>query len=210
MHSTSDYQSLATNKWIAQNQYNYPVWIYTGSLIFRRLLTVMQHSMMTGKSMGQHYDFPHRYQLTLNRDQTLCWKLWLCGAYSGLPQLLAHRAMELHGLVHSCSHANSTTPLLQAGGFMLPFVVVGGCIVVLMLILVVLGNSTGTADVMRHRLMYQLPSQWSTLCPVDCTSKTLSWRLLLRLLTNIIIVIVGKSLPVQIILWTHIFYFVLN
>ena len=82
---------------------------------------------------------------------------------------------------------------------MLPFVVVGGCIVVLMLILVVLGNSTGTADVMRHHLMYP-HSQWSTLCPVDCTSKTLSWRLLLRLLTNIIIVIVGKSLPVQIIL----------
>jgi len=93
-----------------------------------------------------------------------------------------------------------TTPLLQAGGFMLPFVVVGGCIVVLMLILVVLGLSTGTADVIRHHLMYPLPSQWSILCPVDCTSKTLSWRLLLRLLTNIIIVIVGKSFPIQIIL----------
>jgi len=108
--------------------------------------------------------------------------------------------MELHGLVHSCSHAihtsNSTTPLLQAGGFMLPFVVVGGCIVVLMLTLVVLGNSTGTADVMRHHLMYPLPSQWSTLCPVDCTTKTLSWRLLLSLLTNVIIVIVGKSFPI--------------
>ena len=168
----------------------------------------MQHSM-TGKSMGQHYDFPHGYQLTLSRDQALCWKLWLCGAYSGLPQLLAHRAMELHGLVHSCSHAihtsNSMTPLLQAGGFMLPFVVVGGCIVVLMLILVVLGHSTG---MMHHHLMYQLPSQWSILCPVDCTTKTLSWRLLLRLLTNIIIVIVGKSFPIQIVPWRHIFYFV--
>ena len=109
-----------------------------------------------------------------------------------------------------CSQSHPTTPLLQVGGFMLPFVVVGGCIVVLTLIMMVIVHSAGiticdvSSPYTSTAFSMGCSSCLSMLCPVESTRRTLSFRVLLRLLTNIMIVLLGKSYNchVLIIPWT--------
>jgi len=117
--------------------------------------------------------------------------------------MLAHALLLTHG-THIVSHASPhshpiyTIPSLQVGGFMLPFALVGSCVVVLMLIMVVVVHSTGITICNVPQLDISMAfsmdcSCLSILCLLECTSKTMSWRLSLRLLTNIMIVLLGKS-----------------
>jgi len=81
---------------------------------------------------------------------------------------------------------------------MLPFVLMGSCIVILVLIMVVVVHSTGVT-------IYDVPhldismtfsmdcSCLSILYLLECTNKTMFWRLSLKLLTNIMIVLLSKS-----------------
>ena len=115
--------------------------------------------------------------------------------------MLAHALLLTHGthiVSHASPHSHPTIPSLQVGGFMLPFVLMGSCVVVLMLIMVVVVHSTGITicDVPHVDISMAFSmdcSCLSILCLLECTSKTMSWRLSLRLLTNIMIVLLGKS-----------------
>jgi len=115
--------------------------------------------------------------------------------------MLAHALLLTHGthiVSHASPHSHPAIPSLQIGGFMLPFVLVGSCVVVLMLIMVVVVHSTGITICNVPHLDISMAfsmdcSCLSILCLLECTSKTMSWRLSLRLLTNIMIVVLGKS-----------------
>ena len=115
--------------------------------------------------------------------------------------MLAHALLLTHGthiVSHASPHSHPTIPLLQVGGFMLPFVVVGSCVVILVLIMVVVVQSTGITicDVPHLDISMAFSMDCSCLSMLrllECTSKTMSWRLSLGLLTNIMIVLLGKS-----------------
>ena len=125
--------------------------------------------------------------------------LYICmhGSY----RELAHALLLIHGthtVSHTSPHSHPTIPSLQVGGFTLPFVVVGSCVVILVLIMVVVVHSTGITICDAPHLDISMAfsmdcSCLSILCLLECTSKTMSWRLSLRLLANIMIVVLGKS-----------------
>ena len=130
---------------------------------------------------------------------------------NGHRAMVAHALLQAHGThMQLSSQSHPTTPLLQVGGFMLPFVVVGGCIVVLTLIMMVIVHSAGiticdvSSPYTSTAFSMGCSSCLSMLCPVESTRRTLSFRVLLRLLTNIMIVLLGKSYNchVLIIPWT--------
>ena len=125
--------------------------------------------------------------------------------------MVAYALLQAHGThMQLSSQSHPTTPLLQVGGFMLPFVVVGGCIVVLTLIMMVIVHSAGiticdvSSPYTSTAFSMGCSSCLSMLCPVESTRRTLSFQVLLGLLTNIMIVLLGKSFNchVLIIPWT--------
>ena len=93
---------------------------------------------------------------------------------------------------------------MQVGGFKLPFLVVGGSIVILMLLLMVLVPPTGRQGVQVWHFEYKRTNAVClmiglvimTLCTfiVECVSeRVLPWRLFLKLFSNIMFVLIGKT-----------------